>query len=124
MTALLVVMLAGSLGVGLRYALDATITSRAGDGFPWSTLVVNIAGAFALGILVGVLSGQPEGSLLRASVGIGLLGGFTTFSAFALETVTLVVDGLLARATIYLAATNVLGIGATVAGLALGRVAL
>lgn len=120
-TALLVVMLAGSIGVGLRYVLDAAITTSAGDGFPWSTLVVNVAGAFALGILVGVVSGQPAGSLLRASVGIGLLGGFTTFSAFALETVTLVEDGLLARATIYFAATNGLGIGATVIGLALGR---
>lgn len=122
MTTLLLVMFAGSIGVGLRYILDAVITSRAGDGFPWSTLAVNIAGAFALGLVVGILAGQPVGSLLRVSVGIGLLGGFTTFSAFALEAVTLVEDGELTQAAIYIAATNALGIGATFAGLGGGRV--
>lgn len=118
---LVAVMLAGSVGVGLRHVLDIAVTARAGDGFPWSTLVVNVAGAFALGVVVAVLAGQPSGSLMRASLGIGLLGGFTTFSAFALESVSLFEDGLIARAVLYVGATNILGIGATVAGLVTGR---
>ncbi|MCB0878703.1 MAG: CrcB family protein [Thermoleophilia bacterium] len=122
MTALLVVMLAGAVGVTLRYALGALITSRAGDGFPWSTLVINVAGAFAMGVLVAVLERSDiGGELTRPAIGIGLLGGFTTFSAFALETVSLVEDGYLARAAAYVGVTNVFGIGALVAGLSVGR---
>lgn len=122
MTLLLAVMLAGAVGVGLRYLLDAAITSRAGDGFPWSTLVINIAGAFALGLLVAVLAGMKDVSpALRPIIGIGLLGGFTTFSAFALEAVNLAEDGLATRALVYVGSMNVLGIGAAVAGLAAGR---
>ena len=122
MTVLLWVMLAGSVGVAMRYGLDVLITSRSGAGFPWSTLTVNVVGALALGVLVGVMAGVPVGaSTLRPALAIGLLGGFTTFSAFALDAVTLLEDGTLLRAAVYVGATNVLGIGAMFAGLASGR---
>lgn len=121
MLTLAVVMLAGSVGVGFRYLLDAGITARAGDDFPWSTLIVNIVGALVLGLVIGMLSDQPSGGLARAAIGMGLIGGFTTFSAFALETVALAEDGLVVRAAIYVGATNVLGISATIAGLVAGR---
>lgn len=121
-TTLLVVMLAGAVGVGLRYLLGAAITARAGDAFPWSTLAINVAGAFAIGLLVALVDRSGSGhDLMRPAIGIGLLGGFTTFSAFALETVSLAEDGYLARAAAYVCATNVVGIGALVLGLALGR---
>lgn len=121
-TTLLVVMAAGAVGVGLRYLLGAAITDRAGDGFPWSTLAINVVGAFALGLVAALLAqGTGDHDLLRPAIGIGLLGGFTTFSAFALETVTLYEDGYLARAAVYVGATNLVGIAALVLGLALGR---
>lgn len=122
MTIFLAVVVAGALGVGLRYLVDAAVTARAGDGFPWSTLVVNTTGAFALGVLVMVLARNGVGSdLLRPAIGIGLLGGFTTFSAFALEVVTLAQEGMLTRAVLYVASSNALGIGAAIAGLGVGR---
>lgn len=121
MTMLLAVMAAGAIGVGLRYVLGAAVTARAGDAFPWSTLAINIVGAFALGVVVALLAGQPVGALNRAALAIGLLGGFTTFSAFALETITLVEDGYAGRAAAYVVASNVIGICAAAVGLVLGR---
>lgn len=121
MTTLLTVMLAGAVGVGLRYLLGAAITSRAGDGFPWSTLTINVIGAFAIGVVFAVLAGHGPGTLPRPVLAIGLLGGFTTFSAVAIETVTLVEHGMAGRAALYVAATNILGIGAAAAGLLVGR---
>jgi fluoride exporter len=122
-TTLLVVMLAGSIGVGLRYGLDALVTTRAGETFPWSTLVINVLGAFAIGIVAAsfAASSIAPGSTLHAAIGIGLLGGFTTFSTFALETVTLVEDGRLGAAASYAAAMNGVGIAACVAGIAAVR---
>lgn len=121
LTTLLIVMLAGAAGVGLRYVLDAAITSRAGDGFPWSTLTINLLGAFAIGVALALLAGQGPDTLARPAIAIGLLGGFTTFSALAIETVTLVEDGMAGRAALYVAATNTLGIGAAAVGLIVGR---
>lgn len=123
MTILLAVMVAGSIGVGLRYALDAAITARAGDGFPWSTLIINVAGAFILGVVIALLAGQPTGTVMRPAIGIGLIGGFTTFSAFALEAIALAEDGFPMRAAVYIAATNTVGVAAAVVGLAMGRLA-
>jgi CrcB protein len=122
-TTLLLVMAAGAIGVALRFGLDALVTDRAGDSFPWSTLAVNVIGAFAMGVLVAVLDRGVLASVdaARPVLGIGLLGGFTTYSAFALDTVALAEDGRLGRAVTYVAATNLLGIGALVAGLAAGR---
>jgi CrcB protein len=121
MTLLLIVMAAGAVGVGLRYVLDAAITNRAGDAFPWSTLVINVLGAFALGLIVALLTGHSIGEPLRPALTVGLLGGFTTFSAVTVEAVSLAEDGMLARAALYVLVTNVVGIAAAVAGLALGR---
>lgn len=122
MTIFLAVVMAGAIGVALRYLLDAAITARAGDAFPWSTLIVNVAGAFALGLVVALLGRHFVGTdIWRPTLGIGLLGGFTTFSAFALEAITLAEDGRIGRAAVYVAATNTLGIGAAASGLLLGR---
>lgn len=122
MTILVAVMVAGAVGVALRYGIDALVTDRAGDAFPWSTLVVNVLGAFAMGVLVAVLERHAFSSdLVRPAIGIGLLGGFTTYSAFALDAVSLAEDGQVGRAGIYVVATNVVGIAALVAGLATGR---
>lgn len=123
MTLLIAVMAAGAIGVGMRYLLDAAITERFGDALPWSTLAINVLGSFALGLVIALLAGQPLGAVLRPALTVGLLGGFTTFSAFSIEVVTLTEDGLVGRAAIYVVSSVTLGIGAAFAGLVIGRAA-
>ena len=107
---LVAVALGGAVGTGARFAVDALV------GQPVGTLVVNVVGSLALGLLVARLwsSAAPW---LRAGLGPGLLGSFTTFSAFA---VTVVSFGLTWSAAAYLALTVVLGLLAAFAGLRLG----
>lgn len=116
---LLAVLLGGAIGTGLRLALDALIP-HADDGFPWSTLLINVVGAFALAVLVARLwPVAPE--WLRAGLGAGVLGSFTTFSAVAVSLVSLADAGAWAEAAAFLALTLVAGLGAAWGGLALGR---
>lgn len=97
----LAVMLGGAIGTGMRMALSAWLASRYGTFFPVGTLAVNVFGCFAIG-LFATLTG-PEGFLFtgpltRQMVMIGMLGGFTTFSSFSLQTLTLAQDGEWLRA--------------------------
>ncbi len=116
------IFLAGGAGALLRYALAGVVQERAGDGFPWGTLVVNVVGCFAIGVLAtafeerSVLS--PE---LRLALLVGLLGGFTTFSTFGLETWRLLEDAELARALANVAGSVAAGLAAVVAGASLAR---
>jgi CrcB protein len=119
-TTLLLIMAAGAIGVALRYGLDGLITRGAGDDFPWSTMAINIVGAFVIGLVVTLIS-LDANPTLRPALTIGLLGGFTTFSALAIEAVTLAEDGLLMQTGAYVVGTNVLGIAAAFAGVVLGR---
>jgi CrcB protein len=101
---LLLVMLGGAIGAGCRYAVGKVAVAQLGTGFPWGTLAVNLAGGFLAGALVGVLLGSAErGEPLRLFLGTGLLGGFTTFSAFSAET-----GDMLQRGQVELAAGYVL----------------
>ena len=109
----------GAIGTGARLGLDALIP-HADDAFPVTTLVVNVVGTFALGLLVARLWGSVP-PWLRAGLGPGLLGSFTTFSALALSLVTLSASGQWMTALGYLVATLVLGFGAAALGLRLGR---
>jgi fluoride exporter len=112
------VLVGGVVGTGLRLAIDAAIPH--GDTeFPLSTLVINAVGAFLLGAVVArIWSTAP--SWLRAGLGAGLLGSFTTFSAFAVSLVSLTAAGEVVPALGYLGLTLVLGLGAAWLGLALG----
>ena len=115
----LAVIVGGLVGTALRLGIDALIP-HADDGFPWSTLVVNVVGAFALGALVArVWPAAPE--WLRAGLGVGLLGSFTTFSAIAVSVVALADAGAWATAAAYLALTMIAGVAAAWAGISLGR---
>jgi CrcB protein len=83
---LLLVLLGGAAGAGLRYEAGRLALRQFGSGFPWGTLAVNLLGGLAMGLLAGALSGagmttRPAWFLL----GVGLLGGFTTFSAYSLD---------------------------------------
>jgi fluoride exporter len=109
---LLAVLLGGAVGTSLRLGVDALLPS------PWSTLVVNAVGSFALGLLVAALWPRVP-AWTRAGLGSGVLGSFTTFSAF---TVFLVApDTPLPLALGYAAASVVLAFGAAWAGLRVGR---
>ena len=113
------VIAGGAVGTALRLGLDALIP-HGDDTFPVSTLVINVVGAFALGLLVARLwSSAP--SWLLAGLGAGLLGSFTTFSALAVSLVTLASSDQWMTALGYLAATLLLGFGAAAGGLALGH---
>jgi len=92
----LAVMAGGAAGSALRMAISLWIADRFAPGFPLGTLVVNVAGCFLMGIFGGITS--PDGPLLvspilRQGVMLGVLGGFTTFSSFSLQTLNLVNDG-------------------------------
>lgn len=122
MSALLYIGLAGALGSVCRH-LAGTLVQRASDGsFPYGTLAVNVAGSFCMGLVMAffALRGQLD-SPLRLTLTAGFLGGFTTYSAFAFETVQLIERHQLASAAAYVAATLVLAGGACAVGLALVR---
>jgi CrcB protein len=104
----------GALGAIARFLLDGAVSARAGSGFPWGTLAVNLTGAFVLGFLTGRLSGDAQ--LL---VGTGLLGGYTTFSTWMFESHRLGEDGELRRGLLNLVGSLALGILAAWLGWAL-----
>ncbi len=123
MPPLLQIALGGALGALARYASALAMLRLVGPGFPLGTLAVNIAGSFLMGLAaVAVLA--RGGEALRGAAPFlmpGLLGGFTTFSAFSLETVMLIERGRAAAAAFYVAASVGGGIAALVLGMWLAR---
>ncbi len=102
------VMAGGALGAGARYLLSAQITRWLGSAFPWGTLAVNILGCAVMGLLIGLFARVWNvGEIGRALLTTGVLGGFTTFSAFALETTLLADRGQLWQAGAYVLASVV-----------------
>lgn len=118
----LLVFIGGGLGSMARYALSVLGMRLLGQDFPWATLFINIAGSALMGALTGwlVVQGNAPASL-RIFVATGLLGGFTTFSTFSLETVLLYERGQLGLAVAYVAASVVIGVGALVLAMKLAR---
>lgn len=113
------VALGGALGALARYGLSGWVYDRMGAGFPWGTLVVNVAGCLALGLVIRWLQVAAVAPESRPFLTIGLLGAFTTFSTFSYETVALLQEGQWVRAGLYLGGSVALGIVAMVAGMAL-----
>jgi fluoride exporter len=113
------VFVGGILGTALRLGLDDLIVSPP-TAFPLATLIINIVGSLALGILIARV--WPTASnWVRAGLGPGVLGGFTTFSAVMVSMVTLGAGGKVMLAIVYLVLTIVLGFGAAALGLRIGR---
>lgn len=121
MVHILAVALGGAAGAVGRYAVSYAISQHAPSGFPWGTLTVNLIGSLILGFLTGLVVESLVSPRARALVGVGFLGSFTTFSTFAVETLTLIRQGEWMRAVTNLAVTNLLGIAAAVAGLLAAR---
>jgi CrcB protein len=90
---LLLVAVGGSLGAAARYLLDRAIAVRQAGPFPLGTLVVNVSGSIALGLLLGLAVGHRIPSSILTLAGTGFLGAYTTFSTFTYETVRLLEDG-------------------------------
>lgn len=118
---LIAIALGGAIGSAARYGVAGLLTLGPG-AFPWATLVVNITGGFALGLVVaGVAAARSNPSYAQAFWGVGVLGGFTTFSTLTVELRDLVASGRGVIAVGYLALTLVGGLGAVRLGLMAGR---
>jgi len=112
------VLLGGLIGTGLRLGVDAALPHSDG-AFPWSTLLINVIGSFALAFLVARVWPMAP-NWLRGGLGTGLLGSFTTFSALIVSLLTLTQAGVPLLALLYLAVSLVGGLGAALLGLRLG----
>lgn len=115
MTTLLHVALGGAIGASARYLTNTAVMRWIGPGFPYGTIMVNIFGSFLMGVLV-VLLAHKGGTRYAPLLITGILGGFTTFSAFSLDAFTLWERGQVLLAGAYVAASVVLSIAALIAG--------
>ena len=113
----LIVFLGGGLGAALRHGVNRLSLAWFGPSFPVGTLFVNVAGCLAMGLLIGILAAmEPVSNNLRLFLATGILGGFTTFSAFSLDALTLYERGQIGLALGYVAASVVLSLAAVAAG--------
>ncbi|WP_374516367.1 fluoride efflux transporter CrcB [Brevundimonas sp.] len=120
MTRLLIVAAGGALGAVARYGVGRLLPA---SGWPWPTLTVNLVGGLLMGLLAGWLAfrGGAHGETIRLFAAVGLLGGFTTFSAFSLETALMIEKRQFALASGYVGASVVLSIAALFLGLMIAR---
>jgi fluoride exporter len=120
---LILLMVFGGVGTLARYGLDGWIQYRTGSGFPFGTLTINIIGCFFLGIIgqfsLNHLYVPPD---LRIGLTTGLMGGFTTFSTFGLDSVRMMESGEWPRALMYIGASVLGGLAAMMLGLRAGNV--
>jgi CrcB protein len=125
MNMILLVALGGALGSVLRYGVNVMAGRLIGTGFPWGTMTVNIVGSFVMGALIAAMALRWQVSQeTRAFLTTGILGGFTTFSAFSLDAALLTERGDLGGAVIYVAGSVGLSLIAIFAGLWLMRTLL
>ncbi|HEX6308558.1 MAG TPA: fluoride efflux transporter CrcB [Longimicrobiales bacterium] len=113
----LYIAVGGSVGAVARYGLSGWVQERAGFGFPWGTLIVNVTGSLLIGFAVRYLDAVRVTSDVRALLTIGLLGAFTTFSTYSYETVALLEDGAWGRAGLYTLGSVILGLAAVYLGI-------
>jgi CrcB protein len=119
---ILLVGLGGSLGSIARYVAVKTLDSRLNSGFPWGTMSVNIIGSFIIGFVYAAILRKTGGSEnWGLFLGAGFCGGFTTFSAFAYENISLLDQRMIVSSILYITASIVLGLLAVAAGMALGK---
>lgn len=123
MNKLLLVFLGGGVGSLARYLTGMAALRALGPGLPYGTFAVNVIGGFAMGCLAGVLAhrGGVDQERWRVLIGVGVLGGFTTFSAFSLETALMVQRKDYGTAGGYVLASVILAVGALFLGLLAAR---
>lgn len=119
------VAIGGAIGSVLRYAMMNFVGKAAGINFPYGTLAVNVTGSLLMGILIGALARFIDGgSELRLFLAVGVLGGFTTFSAFSLDVVTMIENNNISGAAIYVISSVLFSIIALFLGLVVTRIIL
>ena len=119
---LLLIAVFGAVGTLARYGLQGLVQVRVGSTFPWGTLFINLTGCFFLG-LIGqmMLNRMMVSSELRVAIAVGFFGGYTTFSSFGWEAAKMLESGEWLRSMTYVAASMVLGLLLSVAGIRLGN---
>jgi CrcB protein len=111
-----VALLAGA-GAVSRYIADRAITHWRGSDFPWGTLVINVAGSFVLGVVVGLATHHGLSQVAAVVIGSGFCAGFTTFSTWTWETLALTEEGALLQASLNALGSLAAGLGAAALGL-------
>lgn len=112
----------GFLGANARYTFGRWIGHHLGIAFPWGTGIVNVTGAFLIGVIFTLLTDRVvDDPMWRQLVIVGFLGGYTTFSSFTFESVTMMQDGRWMPALAYIVGSNALGLLACFAGISLVR---
>lgn len=118
MNSLFPVMIGGAIGAGARHLVGQAMLARLGPGFPWWTLTINITGSLLMGLLIGVLARSSDSAeTARLFIGVGVLGGFTTFSSFSMEFWMLFERGQNAQAAAYVLASAIGAVAACGLGL-------
>ena len=124
MNGFFLVALGGAIGASLRHGAGlAAVRLAPGSAWPWATFFVNVTGSLAMGLVVGwlALKASEAGQGARLFLATGVLGGFTTFSAFSLEIASMMRTGAMARAAAYAGLSVLVGVAALFAGLWLAR---
>lgn len=123
MATVLWIGIGGFIGANSRYWLGSLINRWLGTGFPWATALVNISGALLIGIIATLFADKAVANeSLRLFLIVGLLGGYTTFSSYSFEAVSMMQDERWMSAISYLVLSNVVGILACVGGVMIARV--
>ena len=122
MTNLLLVAAGGAIGASLRHLSGMAAVRLFGSGFPWGTLFVNVFGSFLMGLFIAwMVKKTGVSNDVRLFMATGILGGFTTFSAFSLDVANMVERGAMSSAFIYIAASVIISLAAVFIGLWFGR---
>lgn len=112
------VFLGGGIGSFLRYFISSLVSKNLGTSFPYGTITVNIAGSFIMGVLIEYFTRTlPHSNDMRIFLTVGILGGFTTFSAFSLDTILLIDNGKFMLAATYVITSVAISIFAVFAGM-------
>ena len=118
----LIVFLGGGLGAALRHAINILSARTLGTEFPYGTLIINVTGSLVMGLIAGYLAFRGDAAQhWRLFLMTGILGGYTTFSAFSLDAALLYERGATGLAALYVLASVILSIGGLFAGLAVVR---
>ncbi|MGH7448053.1 MAG: fluoride efflux transporter CrcB [Longimicrobiales bacterium] len=112
----LAIFVGAGLGGVARYTVGGWVQGATGAGFPWGTLVVNVTGSVLLAFSYAFMEGTGAPAVWRAFLGIGILGGYTTFSSFGYETIRLLQDGQWIRAGVYILASVIISLLGVVLG--------
>ncbi len=113
----LIVFIGGGLGAAARHGINRAGLGILGPGFPWWTMAVNVSGSFLIGLLAGLFGSMETGQDMRLFLITGVLGGYTTFSAFSLDALTLWERGAFQQAGLYVLGSVILSLLAAAVGL-------